>query len=72
MALLEGALTADGHHGVDELGVALHSDSFLIHVCEICFVGKINLLYQIVNKMNNLFSKTLMGFWGFGVLISQR
>ena len=31
MGLLEGALTADGHHGVDELGVALHSDSLLVH-----------------------------------------
>lgn len=29
---LKSAFTADGHHGVDELGVALHGDSFLVHV----------------------------------------
>ena len=33
VGLLEGALTAHGHHGLDELGVALHGDSLLVHVC---------------------------------------
>ena len=32
VASLHGALAANGHHGVDELGVALHSDSLLVHV----------------------------------------
>ena len=33
VAALEGALAADAHHGVNELGVALHGDSLLVHVC---------------------------------------
>ena len=33
VGLLKGALAAHSHHSVDELGVALHSDSLLVHVC---------------------------------------
>ena len=32
VTLLEGAVAANAHHGMDELSVALHRDSFLIHV----------------------------------------
>ena len=33
VSLLERALAAHRHHRVDELGVALHCDSLLVHVC---------------------------------------
>ena len=49
MRFLKGALAANGHHGVHELGVALHSDS-VVHIVK-C-VGPINLLLTLDYFLN--------------------
>ena len=52
MGALEGALAAHGHHSVDELSVALHCDSLLIHFVLLVWV---QLILLIINRSNLIY-----------------